>query len=195
MPSANNHGTFISLLIKRIPNVLTLINMLSGLTVLYLSICKTGKDYRVISCVLILIAAVLDAFDGTIARLVGAESEFGKQLDSFADLVSFGIAPIAILLTVEPIGTTPVILIVLALYLLAGAFRLSRYNLGNYTHHFVGLPITAAGFIQACFVLVINRYMFSTKWILISTAFLTAILSVMMISTFKINRYKVNCKK
>src|SRR5690606_3490034 len=80
-----------ALFMKQIPNVLTLVNMLSGLTVLYLNISMAGQDYSVLSCFLILIAAGLDAFDGTIARLLDTESDFGKQLDSFADLISFGI--------------------------------------------------------------------------------------------------------
>ena len=146
MSHTNKPEPISSLFRRNIPNLLTLANMLLGLIVLYLSIGNAG--HAVLSCILILIAAVVDAFDGTIARLLGAESDFGKQLDSFADLTTFGLAPFAVLLTLEPIRATPTLLPVLALHPLAGAFRLARFNLGNYTDYFVGLPITAAGSIK-----------------------------------------------
>lgn len=190
MSLANKPEPISSLLRRNIPNLLTLGNMLLGLAVLYLSIGNGGQDYAGLSCILILIAAVVDAFDGMIARLLGAESDFGKQLDSFADLTTFGLAPIAVLLTVEPIGATPALLPVLALHPLAGAFRLARFNLGNYTDYFVGLPITAAGTIQACFVLVSSRFNFLSQWVVASATLLTIALSLLMVSTFKITKHK-----
>lgn len=190
MPHGNKHVPITGLFLKKVPNLLTLLSMLSGLAVLYLCIGKGDQDYRVLSCFFILIAAVLDAFDGTIARLLGAESDFGKQLDSFADLITFGLAPIAVLITMEPIGAAPMILPVLALYPLSGAFRLVRFNLGDYTDHFVGLPITAAGFIQTCFALLLSHFTFSPQWVVGSAALLTVVLSLLMVSTFKITKHK-----
>ncbi|NLY92336.1 MAG: CDP-diacylglycerol--serine O-phosphatidyltransferase [Firmicutes bacterium] len=183
-----------TLLRKNLPNFLTLLNMLSGLVVVYLSIGQKGHNYAVLSCILILIAAGLDTFDGAIARLVGAESDFGKQLDSFADLISFGIAPVAVLLTVEAIAATPALLFILVLYPAAGAFRLARFNLGNYTDHFEGLPITAAGFTQACFILLLCRVPLPAPWTVGLTALLTALLSILMVSTFKIGKIKLLLK-
>ncbi|NLW56819.1 MAG: CDP-diacylglycerol--serine O-phosphatidyltransferase [Firmicutes bacterium] len=180
---------------KNIPNLLTLLNLLSGLSVLYLCIGKGEPDYHVFSCLFILMAAVLDALDGTLARVLGVQSDFGKQLDSLADLITFGVAPIAVLVTIEPIGATTALLCVLVLYPVAGAFRLARFNLGDYTTHFVGLPITAAGAIQACFALLITHYTFPLPWVAGSTALLTLLLSLLMASTFKISKYKVNRKK
>jgi CDP-diacylglycerol--serine O-phosphatidyltransferase len=177
------------LFIKNIPNLLTLLNMLTGLTVLYLNVGEVRQDYKVLSYTLILIAVMLDAVDGMAARLLGAESEFGKQLDSFADLVSFGIAPIVVLLEVLPIHSRPGILLVLLFYPIAGAFRLARYNLTDDSSYFTGLPITAAGFIQASFGLFINsRFRFFPGWAVGQTVLLTALLSVMMIGNFKVGR-------
>ena len=65
--------------------------MLTGLTVLYLNVGEVRQDYKVLSYTLILIAVMLDAVDGMAARLL-RRIRVWQQLDSFADLVSFGIA-------------------------------------------------------------------------------------------------------
>jgi len=189
MPPGNKRERRITaLLVKKIPSLLTFGNMLLGLTVLYLNIGKKDGDYLVLSCILILVAAVLDAFDGVTARLLGAESDFGKEFDSFADLISFGLAPMGVLLTVEAIAARPAILILLALYPVAGVFRLVRFNLGNSSGYFTGLPITAAGFIQACFILLVNGVDFPAQWVARSAALLTAVLSLLMVSAFRVRR-------
>ena len=97
---------------------------------------------------MILLAGGLDALDGRLARLWNAESALGKQLDSFADLISFGLAPGLLTLThpeVRALGWPSYAS--LGLYVLAGAFRLARFNLGDFRDYFLGLPITAAGII------------------------------------------------
>jgi CDP-diacylglycerol--serine O-phosphatidyltransferase len=190
VPQNNKPMSITGLFLKNLPNLLTLLNMLFGLAVLYLCISEGGRDYPALSCHFILMAALLDAFDGSIARFLGTESGFGKQLDSFADLITFGLAPIAVLVTIEPIGATASLLFVLALYPVAGVFRLARFNLGDYTGYFVGLPITAAGFIQACFVLFLSHFKFSPQWVVVSAALLTTILSIMMVTPFKIRKFK-----
>lgn len=189
MITGKKPDTMSTMLIKNIPNFLTLLNMLAGLAVLYLNIGKVKLDYRILSYILILIAVLLDAFDGWTARLLGAESDLGKQLDSFADFISFGIAPIAVLLEVLPIRSAPGILVVLLLYPLAGAFRLARYNLTDCSNYFTGLPITAAGFIQACFGLFLSsRFVFFPSWAVVTMVLLTALLSAMMMANFKVSR-------
>lgn len=172
-------------IVKNIPNLLTALNMVAGFSVLYLNITKNTQDYRMISWGLILVAVVLDSFDGWAARRLGAESELGKQLDSFSDFLSFGIAPAAVLLNMESLNRSSFILIILLCYTLAGAFRLARYNSSNDKDFFVGLPITAAGFIQGFFGLVLDG---SHIWHSVAIILLTATLSVMMISTFKVKR-------
>lgn len=175
-------------LIKNIPNLLTMLNMLSGLAALYLTISKGIQHYRVTAYILILVAVVLDSFDGRLARMLDAETELGKQMDSFADIVSFGIAPIAVMLTLEPIRSVPAIFFVLMLYPLAGAFRLARFNLAEYSNYFKGLPITAAGFIQASFGLFLAKFTFSSGFVVNASVLLTATLSVMMVSNIRVPR-------
>ena len=72
-----------------IPNTITLLNLLSGAASLVLA----SRGYLALACVFIGIAAVLDFFDGLLARLLKVHSAIGEQLDSLADLVSFGLAP------------------------------------------------------------------------------------------------------
>lgn len=112
----------------------------------------------------------------------------GKQLDSFADLVTFGVAPIAIFVSmVQYISWY--ILLVLLFYPLAGAFRLARYNLQKDFGYFVGLPITVAGFIMVT-ILLVNSYIYSgfTMRFIIFYSVLTLALSIMMVSNFRVNR-------
>ena len=73
--------------------------MLLGILVLFIVICQKGEANRLASCIMILIAVGLDCLDGIMAKSFNAESPLGKQLDSFADFVSFGLAPLAVLLT------------------------------------------------------------------------------------------------
>ena len=76
-------------LISQIPNAITLLNLLSGAAALVLA----SRGYMPLACGFIGIAAVFDFFDGLVARLLKVHSSIGEQLDSLADMVSFGLAP------------------------------------------------------------------------------------------------------
>lgn len=100
---------------------------------------------------LILLAGILDIFDGMVARLLNAESEFGKELDSLADLVTFGVAPAFIITSYLPenyfwIAVIPSV---------TGAIRLAKFNIkSSKTNYFEGLAIPGSalfmiGLIQA----------------------------------------------
>jgi len=120
------------------------------------------------------IAAVIDFLDGFVARLLKASSEMGKQLDSLADVVSFGVAPGMIVfeflrrsyagqdngLDIGMIWLLPAFIIPCA-----GAYRLARFNLDTeQSYGFKGVPIPAAGLLIASFPLI---YWFSnTEWII-----------------------------
>jgi CDP-diacylglycerol---serine O-phosphatidyltransferase len=95
------------------------------------------------------VAAVLDSVDGLVARRTGTEGEFGSQLDSLADLVSFGVAP-ALTVFMSTLHSLPVAGIGACLaYVLCGAWRLARFQTGEGSpRHFVGLSIPPAGVIS-----------------------------------------------
>lgn len=142
---------------KNSANILTLLNISLG--VLSIAILQQhGKGSDCLSTIplqyaglLILLAAFLDRFDGKLARRYNSVSDFGKQLDSLCDLVSFGVAPSLLLWSVLYPVLGAWILPLLFLYPLAGAVRLARFNLQEDTSYFVGLPITVAGALVALF--------------------------------------------
>lgn len=162
-----------------IPNIVTLSNLLFGV----LSLTYTMNQQYQTAAVLILIAVFLDGMDGKIARRLDVESNFGKELDSLSDLVSFGVAPalLAYDIYLKNIGYLG-LLIALA-FALCGAIRLARFNVLNITTHFIGIPITLAGGIMALAVL------FSGVLTLAIFPYLTVILAYLMVSNFKIPKF------
>lgn len=98
---------------------------------------------------LVAVAAGLDLFDGAIARRCGTDDEFGCNLDSLADLVSFGVAP-AVALYLSLLHAFPVFGVVACVfYVVCGALRLARFPLVKDEQNFVGLPIPPAGLLLA----------------------------------------------
>lgn len=94
---------------------------------------------------LILMACVLDALDGRVARRIGACSPIGGELDSLADLLAFCAAPAILLSTLHFQEQQPLGYLLATVYCLCGAFRLARFNLKHDSASFQGLPVTAAG--------------------------------------------------
>ena len=142
---------------------------------------------------MIVLAAILDRYDGKIARLLGVESEFGKQLDSLCDLISFGIAPAVISWHLHAsylVGPwRPIGYLVAVLFPLAGAFRLARFNLTADTTSFQGVPITLAGSLLVLFCLLENNLMLRGTFgrgNLIAAGVLSVVLAVLMVSKIRI---------
>ncbi|MEJ2108850.1 MAG: CDP-diacylglycerol--serine O-phosphatidyltransferase [Acidobacteriota bacterium] len=100
------------------------------------------------------IAIVLDMIDGRIARLTNSSTEFGLQLDSLADVISFGIAPSVLALMWGLSAVDPRLAWTAAFtFTICGAMRLARFNIqAEDLKHFVGLPIPAAGGVVAAIV-------------------------------------------
>lgn len=134
-------------MIRAIPNLLTLLNLLCGCIAVVLVFNGAYTN----ASIMIMVAAVLDFADGTAARLLDARSELGKQLDSLADVVSFGVAPAAILYAMMAnaawlsIGNDLNILALPAfLITLFSALRLAIFNIDSrQTDSFRGLPTPA----------------------------------------------------
>jgi len=137
-------------IIKHFPNAITLLNLVAGC----LSIVSAFEGNLQIAGVFILIAAVFDFLDGFTARMIGAYSLLGKELDSLSDVVSFGVAPSMILfhLLKQSFGINPHEGLLsghwlLAIPFLVAAFsslRLGIFNLDErQTSSFIGLPTPA----------------------------------------------------
>lgn len=133
---------------KQLPNILTLSNLLCGLFAIYSSML----GYFDVAGVFILLASAFDAVDGRAVRRVGNASNFGKELDSLADVVSFGVAPMIILLSTD--GHRLMKFTVAAVYLCCAAIRLARFNsTQSNLEYFVGIPVPLAALLSllACF--------------------------------------------
>ncbi|KAA0549324.1 CDP-diacylglycerol--serine O-phosphatidyltransferase [Bacillus sp. BGMRC 2118] len=159
-------------------NILTLFNLMLGA----FSIIFAMQGQLNLSLLLIFLAALADRFDGMVARKLQIESEFGKQLDSMCDIISFGVAPAlliyqGVLYTFDAPG-----IIFCIVYIACGAIRLARFNITENNGYFTGLPITAAGCLVTLSYLAvpyIPSYIFM---------YLTLVLSLLMISTFKLKK-------
>ncbi len=138
--------------VKQIPNALTSLNLTCGLVSIVL--VMEAKDGNLTGpALLIFLAAIFDYLDGTAARLLAAYSDLGKQLDSLADLISFGVAPGIIMFRIlsNPALTSSNILermhIIPYLALLipiCSAFRLAKFNIDPRQEvNFIGLPTPA----------------------------------------------------
>lgn len=159
-------------------NIITITNMSFGGA----AIMATLNESYSYSVLLIFIAAFLDRYDGKVARKFNQESELGKQLDSMADIISFGVAPALLMyeMTLMNAGVTGMMMPVL--YIAAGALRLARFNVMDATGYFVGLPITAAG------TLLTFSYFFSGMLSETFYLILFPVLAVLMVSTFTLKK-------
>lgn len=133
-------------LVQLVPNVVTIMGMCAGLSAIRYTF---GERYE-LAAALIIIAAILDGLDGLLARKLNATTSFGAELDSFADFVSFGVAPGLLVygyaLNGMAAGFGWVFVLIFAV---CGCLRLARFNLsrssaeGGMIRHFVGVPAPA----------------------------------------------------
>ena len=162
-----------------LPSLLTIGNMYCGL----LSIVYTINGEFSRSAWMILLALLFDVSDGSIARLTKSTSSFGKELDSLADVVTFGVSPAvlvyrSILYNFQHIG-----IFLVTVYAITGALRLARYNIQSegVVKSFTGLPIPGAGCLIASFVLMKLKY--DHGFIYNYLALLIVVLAFLMVST------------
>ena len=144
---------------------------------------------------LILAAIIVDTLDGAVARVTKSVSEFGKQLDSLCDVVSFGVAPAVLIYTVFLPGEKEIVMRVGAflaiIYAIFTALRLARFNVYQSTNrdYFTGLPSPAAAATLATFVLFIQFTGISVSpWIF---GPLTLALALLMFSTVQYPKNKM----
>ena len=134
---------------RHLPSIITLTGLFCG----FMAIARA--DYT-ISPLLIIISFICDGLDGFVARLLNTSSEIGKQLDSLSDIVSFGVAPAYLYYLMAP-DDSYICMVVPSLIVIAGAFRLARFNVLTPVNYFRGLPIPAAAFFFVGIVLAIDN--------------------------------------
>ena len=200
-------------IVKQIPNAITLMNLLVG----SLAVMFAVDGHLVWAGIFICMAAIFDYLDGFAARILNARSEMGKELDSLADLISFGLAPAAILFTllefslfetnqpIYQIAASPgqwLILFSAFLMPVAGAIRLARFNSARQSSSFFrGLPIPANGIFWAAVGLMLEvqrfpelfQFISSTRNLLILGLFTTGMMLITLpMFSLKIRNFQWN---
>jgi len=186
-----------NMVIKQIPNFITSLNLAAG----SLAVIFAIDGHLIWAGIFICLAAVFDFTDGFAARLLKAYSEVGKQLDSLADLVSFGLAPAAILFTLlefslfgknQPIHLIAaswdqwLILFSALLMPVLGAVRLAKFNTLPDEPFFRGLPIPSNGIFWASMGLMLEvpkypelfQHVFSTRILLLLGLFTSGMMVI-----------------
>lgn len=140
------------------------------------------------SAILIFVAAIFDALDGLSARLTKTSNRFGVELDSLADIVSFGVAPSYLLYhhTFNQMGNAGLVLSFLPM--LAGGFRLARFNTdlqGFDKKAFSGLPIPSAAMTLAAFILTFGENGFLPNDFQVYLVILVLLISGLMVSNVR----------
>lgn len=172
-----------------LPSLFTTASLFSGF---YAIIASIQGRYEAAS-IAIIIAGVLDALDGRIARLTHTNSYFGIEYDSLADLVAFGVAPaiLAFQWALKPFGRLG--WVAASMYVICGALRLARFNVQKSVedpNYFKGLPIPVA----ACFVA--SAFLFSRAFgglgqgLPLLAILLIYILSFLMVSRIRYYSFK-----
>jgi CDP-diacylglycerol--serine O-phosphatidyltransferase len=171
-----------------LPSLFTTGNLFLG----FWSIIKTLDGRFAEAAPLLGGAVVLDMLDGRIARLTGTQSDFGAELDSLADAVSFGVAPALLaygwaLHTLPRAGWTAAFL-----FLVCGVLRLARFNVQKHvadSRFFVGLPIPAAAAQLAAIVFFVAEPP-SPRWAAVLMLALVVTLALLMVGTFRYRSFK-----
>ena len=183
-----------------LPNILTLGGVCLGISSIKFSIDGNFS----LSVTLILLAAILDALDGRIARLIKGTSEFGKELDSLTDFVSFGIAPVLILYFWELNSYGKLGWAIALIYSVCCVLRLARFNLTKIENQqewknnfFEGVPSPAGG-ILILMPLIYELTDFSLNIdIKIFTPFLTVLIALLLVSkipTLSLKKISISSK-
>jgi len=162
------------------PNMITLLNLVAG----FFSILMSVQEKYEFAVWLVFLALILDSLDGHVARIFGNETEFGRELDSLADAVSFVVAPCMLVTKVFFLNVSVVLLVVVVFYLCCGIFRLARFNV-NPTHGgcFEGLPTPAAALTLMMSMMAFHKNLWLERsFSLVSVVFLMTALGFLMIS-------------
>jgi len=168
---------------KRHPaNLLTVLGILAGMVSIGLSVFT---DQFSAAGALILVSALIDRYDGKLARYLGIETHLGRWLDSVNDFVSFGLAPVFLLGRFIPFANMSIFFILAAIYLLAGLFRLVRFNTQRTASSFTGLPITLAGVILTMTAFISDFLSVTARMQEYTLLPLMVVMSVLMIAGFR----------
>jgi len=177
---AVNHKNYV------LPNLVTILGLFCG----FYSIIATINGNFTLAASATLVAFIFDGLDGKLARMLNATSDFGIQLDSLSDLISFGVAPAVLVYkwALAPYGRLG--WMAAFLFVACGALRLARFNVQTKKldpRFFVGLPIPAAAGVVATSVLFANEFIGNPSDITVPVwfTFTIYILAFLMVSNIR----------
>jgi len=177
--------------INVLASAITTLNLYCGIASIFAAI--EGNFNR--AAYWIFAAIVLDTLDGTVARITKSVSEFGKQLDSLCDVVSFGVAPAVLIykvyLPLEENAVSRFGGVMAIIYVICAALRLARFNVyqSEIREYFIGLPSPAAAVTIASFVLFTEYFELNvTFWVF---GPLTMFMAYLMVSTVQYPKNKM----
>jgi len=167
---------------KALPSLFTIGNLFLGIVSIIL-VFNGKADF---AAIMVIVAMLLDGLDGRVARALNVQSEFGKELDSLSDVISFGVAPAFVVYAVAfQDFNTAAAWTATAIFPICGALRLARFNVVAGTPgYFIGLPIPAAGGVLATMALFNNEL--SAPVLLIGEL----LLSFLMVSNIRYPSFK-----
>src|SRR5690606_5430494 len=131
---------------KTLPSMFTVGNLFLGIIAIILSVHGEWQY----AAIMVIIGMLLDGLDGRVARMLNTQSEFGKELDSLSDVISFGFAPVLVVYVriLQDMGIAG--WVITAIFPICGALRLARFKVEpGLPGFFIGLPITAVGGVLA----------------------------------------------
>jgi CDP-diacylglycerol--serine O-phosphatidyltransferase len=177
-----------------VPSLFTLTNLFFG----FMSILLTYHGRYRMAALWIVLAALMDGMDGLIARAMRAPSDFGIELDSLSDAVSFGLASSVLLYFWGMKLAGPPAIFFSFLFLTAGVLRLARYNIRTKSlpdrRHYQGLTVPSAAIFMSSLV-IFHPAPLETRELAFGLAVLTVLIALCMVSTFPYRNYmKVRTK-
>jgi len=180
-----------------LPNLFTVSSIFCGVYSITLSAGEPTGDNFYRAAVAIFFGSFFDAFDGRVARLTRTQSEFGVELDSLADVVTFGVAPAILVYKWALAGMGLFGIVICSIYAACGAIRLARFNVlahaeSGTQRYFVGLPIPLAAGMLVALVIALNNLEspVSEAVGLWPIAALVLVLAFLMVSTIRYRTFK-----
>ncbi len=178
-----------------LPNAFTVASIFCGFYSIVLSTSNAGPASFDHAGIALFFAAFFDAFDGRIARLTRTQSDFGMQMDSLADALSFGLAPAVLVYNwaLEPLGFAGIV--ISFAFCACGVIRLARFNVlairgvGS-SKYFMGLPIPGASSMLVSVIVAQSHNLGTTVEKTSSVAVLVVILSYLMVSRIRFRTFK-----
>jgi CDP-diacylglycerol--serine O-phosphatidyltransferase len=168
-----------------------MLNLACGFSAVLIMLEFSARWVVPVAAVLVCMGIVFDSFDGRLARKLGIQSKLGEYLDSFADFVTFGVAP-AFMINHTGGGAIWLVLLLGAstlFYVCMGGFRLSRFNVSHPTDHFIGLPISIPALLIMAICLVWNLCKLSTGILFASVMVpLCVVFGVLMVSNITVKK-------